>query len=169
MSDLLGIVVRLRTADSANAGTDDHIYIGVVGAGGGREFPLDSSIDDFEQGSNVKYWLGEVWDGTALVGAVKPYQSEPGGKNDPDGYRIELDKVQHVYIRKQGDPTPDGDDAYCFARVDVALYGSNPDRRTWSARDSLWLSNETGLSAWLPETLRSTAPGSTLDPRVDVH
>ena len=42
MSGVKGLVVRLKTSSIRKwAGTDDPIYIGVVGKGGGREFPLD--------------------------------------------------------------------------------------------------------------------------------
>ena len=41
MAHVKGILVELRTATGSGSGTKDHIYIGVQGQGGGREFPLD--------------------------------------------------------------------------------------------------------------------------------
>ena len=47
---LKGLVAILTTADIENkdTGTDDHIYIGLVGRGGGREFALATEEEDFE-------------------------------------------------------------------------------------------------------------------------
>ena len=47
---ILGMVVALKTFNSEDAGTDDEIYLGMWGTGGGREFPLSSpNHDDFER------------------------------------------------------------------------------------------------------------------------
>ena len=91
MSKVLGIFVELKTENKKHAGTDDHIYIGVVGPGGGREFPLNvSGFNDFEEGTNVKYWLGEVWEGELLENARDPIKSH-GSWNDPKIWEIELE------------------------------------------------------------------------------
>jgi hypothetical protein len=155
MSHIRGIVIRLRTKNQSGAGTDDHIYIGVVGSGGGREFPLDvRGFDDFEKGSDVKYWFGNVWEGGILTGAKKPYRSEPGGRNDPAWFRIELDEVDYVYVKKQGDNTTEGDDAWKMDFIEVALYGASPQKRTFTTGNDLWFGNEYGRKAWLPEVMR---------------
>ncbi len=152
MSRMRGIFVRLKTKSESGAGTDDHIYVGVVGSSGGREFPLDvRKFDDFESGTDVKYWFGTVWDGTVLVGAKKPYRSEPGDRNDPNWFRTELHGVESVYIRKQGDRSTEGDDAYKLDEVEVTLYGASPDRRIFSTANDLWFGNEYGHQAWLTE------------------
>lgn len=146
------MVVRLKTENQAYAGTDDHIYIGVVGKDGGREFPLDvRAFNDFEKGTDVLYWLGTVWDGNAVVGAKKPKHSTPGGRNNPWWYHIELNDVEYVYIRKAGNRTTSGDDAYKFDLVEVTLYSTNPNSKTFSTTEDLWLANEYGLQAWLTE------------------
>jgi hypothetical protein len=151
MSDVRGILVELVTENEKYAGTDDHIYIGVVGDGGGREFPLDvRGFNDFERGKNVKYWLGDVWDGNVLAGAKNPYQSQ-GGWNDPDKWRIELEDVDQVYVRKGGTRSGGADDAYKMDRVEVTLYGASPISRTFSRSTDIWLANEYGLQVWLPE------------------
>ena len=63
MSDLTGIAVTLTTAADEDAGTDDHVYLGIIGLGGGREFPLDDpDQDDFELEPPVRYKLGETWE-----------------------------------------------------------------------------------------------------------
>lgn len=152
MTHLRGMVVRVVTDAENNAGTDDMIYIGVIGKGGGREFPLDvAGFNDWEKGSNIKYHLGTVWDGAALNGTKKPLHSEPGQKNDPMWHRVELDEVDYVYIRKQGDNTKTGDDRYRFETVEVTLYGANPISRSFIETADLYLSNESGQICYIPE------------------
>ncbi len=120
MTHLRGMVVRLRTENQAWAGTDDHIYIGVFGKGGGREFPLDvGPFNDFERGTDIRYHLGTVWDGTVLPGTKKPKGSEPGGRNNPAWHNVNLDLIDYVYIRKAGSRSNKGDDAYKFDFVEV--------------------------------------------------
>src|SRR5262245_47638720 len=152
MSHVRGILVRLETASDSDADTDDHIYIGVVGTRGGREFPLDTAgKDDFEPGL-VTYHLGTIWE-PVPAGAWNPINSTPGGKNDPAQFRIELNEVSHVYIRKQGDLETD-DDAYKLGSVEVTLYAAQVDltnRRRFRTGDDLWLGNEFGHQAWIPE------------------
>ena len=152
MTHLRGMVVDLKTSSQSGAGTDAHIYIGVVGTRGGREFPLDvEGFNDFEPGPDVKYWLGTVWDGTAITGSRKPRGSEPGGNNNPQRYRIELDDVPFVYIRKAAGLTEGSDDAYRLDEVEVMLYGYNPESRSFGTTRDMWLSIENGLQLWLPE------------------
>ena len=155
MPHVRGMVVNLRTAGGATDGTDDHIYIGVVGTGGGREFPLDvSGFNDFEKGSDVTYALGTVWDGTAISdpGVKNPRFSSGGDFNSPLRSRIELNDVTHVYIRKGSTRKGDDDDRYEFDGVEVTLFGANPQSRTFGTRTNMRLANEHGLQIWLPET-----------------
>lgn len=154
MSTIKGIVVRLKTSTTSWAGTNDHIYIGVVGKQGGREFPLDvRGFNDFEKGTDIKYWFGTVWEGGALTGAKKPYQSSPesGKWNDPAPDNIELSKVDYVYLRKAGDRTIDEDDAYILDDVTVTLYGSQEDKRVFQTTANIGLANEFGVMSWLRE------------------
>ena len=161
MSRLVGIVARLKTSSSSDAGTDDHLYVGVAGKGGGREFPLDvKGFDDFERGHNIKYWFGEVWDDVDITDAKRPNMSKPGERNDPEKFKIELEDVQYVYIRKQSDHPyniPGDDDAYKLDEVEVNLYGYSPDLRKFSASDDLWFGDEYGQQAWIPEDSRSVS------------
>lgn len=154
MSHIRGIRVRLRTDSEAGSDTDDHIYIGVAGTGGGREFPLaTAAIDDFERGADVTYVLGTIFE-PAPPGAQHPDNSAPGQRNDPARFRIELADVDYVYIRKQGDRSHDGDDAYQLNSVRVELYARPFDpvsKRTFNAFDDLWFGNEFGHQAWLHE------------------
>ena len=151
MAIIKGMLVRLKSSGYNWAGTDDRLYIGVFGRGGGREFPMDvKGFDDFEEGTDVRYWLGTVWDGSALTGARKPWQSQPvGGWNEPSYEHIDLDKVDYVYLRKQS--INNDDDAYSLDEVEVTLYGDSPVKKTFRHTGIIGLANEYGQRVWLRE------------------
>jgi hypothetical protein len=161
MSDLTGIAVTLTTAADEDAGTDDHVYLGVVGLGGGREFPLDDpDQDDFELEPPVKYKLGAIWE--TFFASRFPRQSKPGQVNDPAFMPLELEQVYAVYLRKQGDNSTEDDDAYRLSDVKVVLYGpAAPLKRTFILRrrsEGPWLANENGHVVYLAE-LGGGGPG----------
>lgn len=54
MAAISRIDVRLKTGDRGSAGTDGNVYIAVCG----REFHIDSAVDDFERASDRTYTLG---------------------------------------------------------------------------------------------------------------
>ena len=154
MAHIRGIVVNLTTGTGGYAGTDDHIYVGIFGKDGGREFPLDvEGFDDFEAGTSVTYWLGTVWEGTALSGARKPYESESLGWNDPYRHHFDLDDVDYVYLRKGGATSGRSDDYYGLDQVEVILYGASPNKRTFSYPwgNNIRLGNEYGRQVFIPE------------------
>lgn len=152
MTRLKGMIVRLVTDKEKWAGTNDYMYIGVYGKGGGREFPLDvKDFRDFQQGSDIRYHLGTVWDGAALNGTMKPAGSKPGQKNDPLWHSVELDKVDYVYIRKSGDRTKTADDRYRLEYVEVTLYGPPHISRSFVERSDIYFANETGQICYIPE------------------
>lgn len=154
MTHVRGIKVTLETHSDADSGTNDMIYIGVVGSGGGREFPLASpEINDFETGTDITYVLGTIHE-SVPSGSQVPVFAAPGQQNDPAGFRMELSDVDHVYIRKQGDRSFREDNAYQLDSVVVELYArqiDTPDKRTFRASNNLWLGNEFGAQAWLHE------------------
>lgn len=123
---------------------------------------------DFEPGSDIKYALGTVWDGSVPTGSKTPLSSAPVEDNDPAVFPIELGDVEFVYIRKQARqgaaPSQDAeiDNAYRFAGVDVTLYSINPESRTFSAPGRLWLGHEFGLQAWLSEERRRLGPSASV-------
>src|SRR6185295_14475469 len=87
---LKGLVAILTTAhiEDKDTGTDDHIYIGLVGRGGGREFALATEEEDFEvqpPGKPEVFLLGSFWDNPAasVPQAKNTLRSAPGGDNDP--------------------------------------------------------------------------------------
>lgn len=155
MSHIRGMQVYLSTHDDADSGTDDQLYVGVWGTDSGREFPLASAaIDDFETSTTVSYLLGDVPDDAVLSGAVRADRSTPGAANDPEPLDIELNSVQHVYLKKAAYGSGAGDDnAYKLRYVWVGLYGlrQTPDRTFYLAppAEGLWFGNEHGHQAWL--------------------
>jgi len=155
MSKLLGIMVTLETSSAAWSGTDDHLYVGVQGTGGGREFPLDvAGFNDFEEGTEVIYKLGTVWAAGGAGekgGSLTPSESSPGGWNDPARGTIDLEKVDYVYLRKGGTRSGSADDLYELAEVSVTLYGPTSESRIFSRTEAIRLANEHGLQVWLPE------------------
>lgn len=154
MVNVIGIVVSLQTESRNWAGTNDHLWIGVFGKGGGREFALDvHNFDDFEEGTTVKYWFGEVWEGTQLAGAKKPWHSQVGERwNNPQAWQtINLEKVDYVYLKKGGTRIDDHDDAYLLENITVILYGPEGHKRTFRQTKDIRLSNESGLKVWLVE------------------
>ncbi len=54
MAKITRIDVRIQTGNRDNAGTDGSVFIAIAG----REFKLDSAVDDFEKGSDRIYILG---------------------------------------------------------------------------------------------------------------
>jgi PLAT/LH2 domain len=158
MAQLTGIAVTLITSDIEDAGTDDNLFIGVVGTAGGREFPLDTSKNDFESGKE-EFVFGEIWEGGVITSETKfPTNSKPGENNDPAFFPIELEQVNFVYLRKQGlpDEAPDNDDAHVVVELGVKLYGpSSPSKRVFFLRLNrpLSMANEFGHIVYLRENL----------------
>lgn len=145
MSRLNGIFVSLTTAGQWWSGTNDHLYIGVVGTVGGREFALAvDDFDDFEEGTVVPYSIGP---GAAVFGGRTP-DTAPGALAE---MTICQPNVTHVYLRKQGDRTHEGDDAWRLSSVFVYLIASGTPTRVFVSTGPATLGNEHGLQVWLAE------------------
>src|SRR5439155_3342187 len=82
MADVEGIVVELETGNQSWAGTDDQLFVGVVGTQGGREFNLNvSGFNDFEPGTKVNYKIGKEF-ALALSGPEKTPITAPASLLD---------------------------------------------------------------------------------------
>ena len=93
MSNITGISITLKTADQSWAGTNDHLYLGVVGTVGGREFALGvPNFDDFEEGTEVTYQIGSPNIGGEIPLSAKARLEE---------MTICLPNVTHVYLRSK--------------------------------------------------------------------
>lgn len=155
MVQLTGMQVILNTSSSNEAGTDSHIYIGVIGKGGGREFALASPKEDFVTGDQEQFALGFIYEPVINGDTKFPKLSQPGKNNDPAFYPLDMDRVDYVYLRKQGNETEEDDDAYRLKDVKVVLYGpAAPSKKTFVSviNDPLWIANEHGHVIYLQET-----------------
>ena len=137
MPQIQSIQVNINTLDVDGAGTDGSVYLGVCG----REFKLDTTADDFEQGSGRQYVLG---DGADVVNK---------GRNDP---RKQLLLTEHiaafpVYLRFAGD---DDEDHWGLARAIMTLNNDLLpmwDTQAWIPEDEgIWLGADCGNIAFLP-------------------
>jgi hypothetical protein len=153
MSNIQNIIVTLRTVATSGAGSNDPLYLGVVGSGGGSEFPLFADgFDDYREGSNVIYLIGGSYLGEDLHRRGLPIITPAHyGSNNPVIREIELHSVDYVYLRKFGYKDPDDDDAWKMGSVTVELYDGPLSRRTFQKASEIWLSSETGLQVWIPE------------------
>lgn len=157
MSTISGIFVSLTTAGQSWAGTDDHLYLGVVGTVGGREFALNvEGFNDFEKGTIVPYSIGP--DASVFGGKIP--ETAPGALAE---MIICQPNVTHVYLRKQGDRTYEGDDAWRLSSAFVYLIASGAPTRVFKSTGPATLGNEYGLQVWLAEIGHS---GNFLDARI---
>ena len=165
MARLVGIKVIL----GITSGTNDHLYVGVAGRRGGKEFALRPAsgapgvlVSGFPQvvsghRGTTNYFLGQVpgAPSQSMNADLVPLQAGPGGNNSPDRYRIDADGVHTVYLRKQGGLGHNDDDAVRLTNIEVFLFdangvgGSQSGSLYWNMqglnRRSVWLSNEHGL------------------------
>lgn len=159
MSDITGVFVSLRTGGAWWAGTNDHLYLGVVGTVGGREFALGvDGFDDFEEGTTVPYSIGPAAD---FFGGKKPANAAASLAD----MTICQPNVTHVYVRKQGDRSHSGDDAWRLDHVFVYLIATGEPTRVFQSTGPATLGNEYGNQLWLAEVAHS---GAYRDARIPI-
>ena len=151
MANIKTIVVQLSTSADAGSGTNDHVYLGLVGRLGGAEFPLAvDNFNDFKEDDTVNYVLGE--DPGFILDPKFPDFTRPGQEKDPKRFGIELlppNGVERVYLRKQGDLTHDGDNEWQMSAAFVRMIDDNNMQRFSSHLGNVWLGNQFGLQLWL--------------------
>ncbi len=148
MADIRGIVVELETGNQRWAGTDDQLFVGIVGTLGGREFNLDvARFNDFEPGTKVNYQIGEESPVLTTEGPEKVPITAPARLMG--GSLIDQPSVTHVYLRKQGDMDRDVDNAWQLQSARVWLLNRTDPTLIWESRGPLTLSIEDGLQVWL--------------------
>jgi hypothetical protein len=181
MPQLTGMFVTLTTSSETtpgDPGTEDNIYIGVVGKGGGREFPLASPDKDFAEGTTQNFGLGQIWEPIPFGTIVSipfgvqnpsiPVDPKKPPNNDPTLVPLDVAMVDYVYLRKTGttrggttyEGGDEGDDAFRLQNATVKLYGpASPSKRvfTFSTNPtneqppSVWIGTEFGLVIYLIE------------------
>jgi hypothetical protein len=135
MAAITRIDIRLKTGNRSSAGTDGDVYLGI----GGREFSLDSEVDDFEQNSDRTYTFG--------AGANVNFASV----NSPSSpYQLHTENLDHlpVYIRFA---PKDREDNWNIESV-IANVNPGPGQVQYQAlggSDNLWLGIHSGLYCYL--------------------
>lgn len=152
MGNVVGIRVKLKTKQQGGAGTDDAMYLGVFGKGGGSEFPFDvPGFDDFKAGDEIIYEWGDIWN---LPNPLALHPTGSQGNNKPVLRYIVLEDVDYVYLRKASHKPKDDDDAWKLDNVRVELYGADFQGQEWrwfEKSADIWLGNEYGHQVWLKE------------------
>lgn len=162
MAIITGIVVEATVARRAEAGTDDRLYVGLHGSGGG-ELSLNTPQDDWEPGEPVRIILGEPRSGN-FSAFHQAHKSEPGGMNDPARWAMNTDSLDNVSFRKSGPWNLNDDDLLELedARVSVRAHdGSSQDLviidfslLTIPNSPNIFLGNEVGLQKYLKRLVR---------------
>lgn len=130
MAAISKVEAYVFTAEDSGGGTDSYVYLGL----GGREFALDTTADDFEQGAVQTFVLGE--DGNVVNPAT----------NDPRRPQLDTSDLHlfPVYLRIE----PSGSEPdWCLERAIVTV---NPDQDSLAKYDFLSLAGtEAHQKIWL--------------------
>lgn len=138
MTTITRIDVQIVTGDRPGAETDGGVYLGI----GGREFCLDSEINDFERSADQTFTLGV---GANIRNAA---DNDPGS---PAPLRLELLKSFPTYIRFA---PKDQNDRW---NLDFVYVTVNPGQPAPSSKvyhalpdtEYLWLGTLSGLYCYL--------------------
>jgi hypothetical protein len=136
MTAITRIDVRVTTAGHPYAGTDGQVYLGIAG----REFHLESGVQDFQRGSDRVYTLGE---GGNVMDA------EFNDPRRPPLDAADLDRLP-MYVRL--DPTGSCPE-WNVAQVTVVV-NPGPEQveyRALAEGQTLWLGPVYGTVCWLRE------------------
>lgn len=147
MSKLVGILVQLDISGAAGSGTDDPIYLGVMGSRGGREFPLRrSGKNDWEAGSKACYIIGTVPIEDVPPDAAVASRTESGKRNSPDRSDIDAEAIQTVYLRKREGVSSITDDAVSILRGEAIIYDADGATQRWylDSKLGIWLGTQYG-------------------------
>ncbi|MCA1576991.1 MAG: hypothetical protein LC794_06460 [Acidobacteria bacterium] len=135
MTAITRIDVRLKTGNRSGAGTDGDIYLGI----GGREFSLDSAVDDFQQNADRTYTFGA---GSNVSFAAANNPSSP--------YELLTENLDRfpAYIRFA---PKSRDDNWNIESV-IATVNPGPGQLQYQAlggSNNLWLGVHSGLHCYL--------------------
>ena len=139
MAAITTIDLVLHTANVTGAGTDADVYLGLAG----REFYVDSSLNDFEQGQNITYTFG-----------VNPNVLNAGDNDPTQPLQLDtadLDRFPNRYIRM--DPRGDGSGPnWVIEEVTVTVTSGQLSLRKFSrlgGNDTLKLGRKAGKFLYL--------------------
>ncbi len=163
MSTITGIAATVRMSQFQNSGTINPLYIGAYGRQGGREFPLWSAGRGPATiaSATVTFILGAVPANIVPADAVRVFDSQGSGWNNPDFDAIEIASVEYVYMRKAPDPSQTSfvrdeeftiripDDDAQLESVIVKLLGQRGELRTFVRTREIGLAFQYGCQVWL--------------------
>jgi hypothetical protein len=134
MTAIKRIDVRLVTASGAGGGTDGDVFIGVDG----REFYIDSAQNDFEQGADDTYTLGE---GANVLNAPQ---------NDPRNPQLDTNDLSKFPVYLRFEPLGSAPDWH-LERVDVTVNPGTSEIKfsALSGGPDLWLGQKMGKFCYL--------------------
>ena len=139
MAPIVRIDARITTGNRAGAGTDGTVYLGLCG----REFKLDSAVNDFEQGSDRTYILGEG-------GGAGSSVTNPAG-NDPRFPQLDtanLDLPKYVRFEPSGN-NPDWNLEFASATVNPGPHQLVFTAPALAGNLNLWLGTDFGKACFL--------------------
>jgi hypothetical protein len=140
MSKITRIDVRVQTGNRTDAGTNGDVFIAIAG----REFKLDSAVDDFEKGSDRTYILGEGTGGGSPLN--NPKNNDPATPFALD--TADLDKFP-IWIRFE--PLGSNNAAWNLEFV-RATVNPGPKQEQYQAlltEGNLWLGQNSGKYCFL--------------------
>lgn len=150
MSAIVSMAVELAVKDDS---TDDSIYIGLYGSSGGREFNLNSQLNDYERGTKRVYVFNDppsYYRVPLFFETVRPLDERLGAGYPGNNQNWVLADIEHVYIRKEKG------NGLGINHLIVHLFGGSQGRisahRTFEMVNLIsYISNESGLQLWLKE------------------
>lgn len=130
MTRITGFECRIVTGDVDGAGTDGRVYLGLAG----REFGVNSRLDDFERGSDMSYVFGlapvkELDQGIQWQNRIRAWDSTVFGAN-----------VEKGNDPRVGFPLDTENLSLCPAYIRFETAGPNP---SWNITD-VWVIVYTG-------------------------
>jgi hypothetical protein len=126
------IVLRVKTGNRADAGTDGDVFLGI----GGRELFVDSHSDDFERGSDRTYIFG------AGATVVRPAENDP---RSPSQLTFDDLRLAPRYIRFE----PGGDWNVELVDISVTYTGGGLHVSRLAGGAHLWLGERRGKFLYL--------------------
>jgi hypothetical protein len=139
MAAITEIDVRIKTADERGAGTDGDIYLAIDG----REFHIDSALDDFERGDDRVYTLG-----------VNHNINFPSNNDPQKDYVLDTEDLDNfpVWIRFE----PSGSFPHWKLEEVTVTVNPGPGQVQYQAladSNSLWLGQQVGKFCFLKKVL----------------
>jgi hypothetical protein len=137
MSAITRILLKIQTANTIGAATDGGVFLGI----GGREFKINTSINDFEQNLSQDIVMGDINVNPPALPVYNP------GDNDPRiGYAIDSSDISQSPIYIRFEPKTNEDNWHIkslFVQV-IGSEGYSLSATPGTGFDHLWLGYKFG-------------------------